>query len=106
MKRAKQTFRIITNKYFIALAVFAAMMLFFDDDNLFVQLDHKRQLNELLAKKAYYEKQISTTGSELNELQKSPASIEKFVREHYMMKRTNEDVFVVTPPPDGADVKK
>lgn len=106
MKRARQTFRIITNKYLVAFAVFAVMMLFFDENNLFVQLDRKRQLNELLSQKAYYEKQISLTNNELSELQKSPASVEKFVREHYMMKRTNEDVFVVTPPAESADVKK
>ena len=106
MKRAKQTFRILTNKYLVALAVFAAMMLFFDDNNLFVQLDHKRQLNELLTQKKYYEERISSTNKELSELQKSPASVEKFVREHYMMKRANEDVFVVTSPVEGADVKK
>ena len=103
MKRAKQTFRIITNKYLIAVAVFVVMMVFFDENNLFVQFDRKRQLNELLTQKAYYEKQIDTTNRELNELQKSPESVEKFVREHYMMKRDNEDVFVVT---SGADVKK
>lgn len=96
MKRAKQTFRIITNKYLIAVAVFVVMMLFFDDNNLFVQLDRKRQLNELFTQKEYYEKQIDTTNRQLSELQKSPESVEKFVREHYMMKRDNEDVFVVT----------
>ena len=106
MKRAKQTFRIITNKYLVALAVFGAMMLFFDDNNLFVQLDRKRQLNELLTQKAYYEKQINTTSSELNNLQKSTASIEKFVREHYVMKRDNEDIFVVASPDETADLKK
>lgn len=106
MKKARQTFRIITNKYLISLAVFAVMMLFFDENNLFVQLDRKRQLNELLSQKAYYEKQIGITNNELTDLQKSPASVEKFVREHYIMKRSNEDVFVVTPSAEGADVKK
>ena len=97
MIRAKKTVRIIFNKYFIALGAFTVMMLFFDDNNFFVQFDRRNQLNELLANKAYYEEQIKSTQQQLNQLQSNPAAIEKFVRENYLMKRDNEDVFVVQP---------
>ena len=106
MNNAKRTFKIITNKYLVAVSVFAVMMLFFDDNNLFVQLDRKRQLNELLNKKKYYEEKIAGTTQELNKLQSNPAAIEKFVRENYMMKRDNEDVFVVETTQNQASVKK
>ena len=95
MKRALRVFRIATNKYTIAVAAFALQMLFFDDNNLFVHLDRKRQLNDLLANKAFYEERIATTNLELRNLQSNPDAIEKFVRENFMMKRDNEDVFVV-----------
>ena len=106
MKNAKRAFKIITNKYAIAVAVFIAMMLFFDDNNVFVQLDRKRQLNELLTKKKYYEGRIIASGKELNNLQSNPAAIEKFARENYMMKRDNEDVFVVEPAAEAVIDKK
>ena len=74
------------------------MMLFFDDNNLFLQLDRKRQLNDLLKSKAFYEASIASTQQQLNNLQSSPASVEKFARENFLMKRDNEDIFVVEAP--------
>ena len=105
MKNAKRTVQIITNKYVIALAVFASLLLFFDDNNLFVQLDRKHQLNELLHKKKYYEEKITVTNQQLSNLESNPAAVEKFVRENYLMKRDNEDVFVVEPPQSAPDKK-
>ena len=95
IKTASKIFKIISNKYIIALVVFAMMMLFFDDNNLFVQLDRKRQLNDLLKSKAFYEAEIANTQQTLNKLQSSPASVEKFARENFLMKRDNEDIFIV-----------
>ena len=74
------------------------MMLFFDDNNFFLQLDRKRQLNDLLKSKAFYEAAIADTKQTLNNLQSSPASVEKFARENFLMKRDNEDIFVVETP--------
>ncbi len=105
MKSAKRTIRIITNKYVIALAVFASLLLFFDDNNLFVQLDRKHQLNELLRKEKYYEEKITVTNQQLSNLESNPAAVEKFVRENYLMKRDNEDIFVVEPPQSASDKK-
>jgi cell division protein FtsB len=48
-----------------------------------------------LASKAYYEKQIEQTKKNLSELQNNPAALEKFAREKYLLKRDNEDIFVV-----------
>ncbi|HEX5154724.1 MAG TPA: septum formation initiator family protein [Parafilimonas sp.] len=83
------------NKYVIALAAFIVLMLFIDHNDIFMQLDRRRQLNDLLASKAYYEKQIEQTKKNLSELQNNPAALEKFAREKYLLKKDNEDVFVV-----------
>ena len=86
--------------------MFALMMLFFDDNNLFVQLDRKHQLNELLTSKRFYEKEIIKTRQDLTNLQSSPAAIEKFARENFIMKRDNEDVFIVETPAPQTNSKK
>ena len=83
------------NKYVIALAAFIVLMLFIDHNDIFMQLNRRRQLNDLLASKAYYEKQIEQTKKNLNELQNSPAALEKFAREKYLLKRDDEDIFVL-----------
>ena len=97
-KTASRVFKIISNKYIIATSAFVLMMLFFDDNNFFVQLDRKRQLNDLLKSKAFYEAEIANTQKTLKDLQSSPASVEKFARENFLMKRDNEDIFVVEAP--------
>jgi len=94
-KTASRIFKIISNKYMIALITFVLMMLFFDDNNLFLQLDRKRQLNALQKSKAFYEAAITNTRQTLNNLESSPASVEKFARENFLMKRDNEDIFIV-----------
>src|SRR4029078_7897100 len=83
------------NKYVITLAAFIVLMLFIDHNDIFMQLDRRRQLNDLLASKAYYEKQIEQTKKNLSELQNNPAALEKFAREKYLLKKDNEDIFVV-----------
>ncbi len=70
-------------------------MLFFDNNNLFLQLDRKRQLNDLLKSKAFYQAAIANTQEALQNLENSPASVEKFARENFLMKRDNEDIFIV-----------
>lgn len=83
------------NKYVITLAAFIVLMLFIDHNDIFMQLDRRRQLNDLLASKVYYEKQIEQIKKNLSELQNNPAALEKFAREKYLLKRDNEDIFVV-----------
>jgi len=90
-----QIIKAFQNKYVIALAAFIVLMLFIDHNDIFMQLDRRRQLNDLLASKAYYEKQIEQTKKNLSELQNNPAALEKFAREKYLLKRDNEDIFVV-----------
>src|SRR3954452_4121615 len=97
-RTALRVFRIISNKYMIATIAFVLMMLFFDDNNIFLQLDRKRQLNDLLKSKAFYEAEIANTQQTLDNLESSPASVEKYARENFLMKRDNEDIFVVEAP--------
>lgn len=94
-KTASRILKVISNKYIIAFVAFVLMMLFFDDNNLFLQLDRKRQLNNLLKSKAYYQAEIGNAQQTLQNLESSTASVEKFARENFLMKRDDEDIFVV-----------
>jgi cell division protein FtsB len=70
-------------------------MLFIDRNDIFNQLQRKKQLNELLESKKYYQQQIEQTKKNLADLQNNAAALEKYAREKYLLKRDNEDVFVV-----------
>jgi cell division protein FtsB len=85
----------IKNKFFIAAALFAAIMFFLDKNDLFTRIDRDRQLRELLQSKQYYTNQIATEQAELDAMKTNPAILEKYAREKYLMKRDNEDLFVI-----------
>jgi cell division protein FtsB len=85
----------IKNKYFIAIIIFAAIMLFFDKNDVFTQADRKRQLQDLLLSKQYYTEQIAMEQAELEKMKTNPAILEKYAREKYLMKRDNEDLYLV-----------
>jgi len=95
MHPAKRIFRIISNKYLIAVTVFAVLMLFVDRNDVFVQRQRKKQLDDLLASKKFYQNEIEKTQKALSSLSDNPTSLEKYARENYLMKKDNEDIFIV-----------
>lgn len=90
---------LLRNKYLVALCIFAAIILFFDKNDLFTQLARTRQLHQLEESKQYYTGQIATEQKELEKLRTNPSTLEKYAREKYLMKRENEDLFLVPENP-------
>lgn len=93
----------IKNKYFISFAVFAVVLLFLDKNDLFTQMDRNKELKELKQSKLYYSTQIATERKELEGLKNDPAVLEKYAREKYLMKRDNEEIFLI---PENSDSGK
>ncbi len=85
----------LKNKYSLSLIVFVVWLLFFDHNDLFVQMERTGELKQLEKGKSYYTEQIEMMKKELSELENDPASLEKAARERYMMKKDNEDLFVI-----------
>jgi len=56
----------------------------------------------LEANKVFYQKEIEKSRKELSDLQSNPAAIEKFAREHFLMKKEGEDIFILD---DSAAIK-
>ena len=92
----------LKNKYFLSASAFVVWILFFDPRDVFTQMEHRRELRELQVSKAWYEKEISKESIEAQQLKSNPATIEKYAREKYLMKRDNEDIFIVS---EKSDVK-
>lgn len=85
------------NKYFIALTGFIVWISFFDHNDLLTQMERKSDLKELQQSKAYYQKQIAENQKFSKDLQFNAAAIEKYAREKYLMKKNNEDIFIIQP---------
>lgn len=95
MNAALKIFSYIKNKYVIAVLVFLFLMFFYDRNDIFIQMDRKKELSALEKSKTFYQTEIDKTKKELDNLEDNPKTLEKYAREHLFMKRDNEDVFVV-----------
>jgi cell division protein DivIC len=95
----------IRNKYFISASAFLVWITFFDSKDLITQYQRKKELTTLRKSKSYYEKEIASESKMLEELKSNPAAIEKFAREKYLMKRDNEELFLIRKPEDKAENK-
>jgi cell division protein DivIC len=85
----------LKNKYLISFAAFAAILLFFDKNDLFTQSARHKELKDLQESKQYYSIRIAAESKELEQLKSNPATLEKYAREKYLMKRDNEDLFII-----------
>jgi cell division protein DivIC len=96
MKLLKQIPSWLRNKYVLTAIGFAVWILFFDGrDFITTHFREKEELKKLEQSKKYYELQIATTKLELEQLKSNPALLEKYARERYLMKRDNEDLFLI-----------
>lgn len=93
MKKLKKIF---TNKYLITGIAFAVWIMFFDRNDLPSQISRIRELNKIERNEKNMAVQISNTQKELQLLKTNPETLEKYAREKYLMKKDNEDLYIVT----------
>ena len=85
----------LKNKYVLTSIAFLVWISFFDRNDLITQYKLKNQLNKLNEEKAFFIEEIKKDSNELLELKTNPKTLEKFGREKYLMKKDNEEIFVV-----------
>ncbi|RFZ86117.1 septum formation initiator family protein [Mucilaginibacter terrenus] len=91
----KRLLDLIKNKYFLVTVAFVVWMIFFDRNDLFSQYQYHQQLNKLEQERDFYKTETANVNRDLDELSSDKVKLEKFAREKYLMKKDNEDVFVV-----------
>lgn len=84
------------NRYFLAAFIFLMLVMFFDQSSLISQYEARQGLHDLKKEKRYYQTEIKKTREDLNDLFSDSKSLEKFAREHYFMKKANEEIWLVT----------
>ena len=83
--------------YFIFTSLFLVWMLFFDSNDFITQYQMNRSLRNLEEEKEHYLLKMEEVQQDRKELMSDPELLEKFAREKYLMKRPNEDVFIIVP---------
>ncbi|MCF8284993.1 MAG: septum formation initiator family protein [Sphingobacteriales bacterium] len=87
--------RFFKNKYYMSLLAFLVWMLLFDRNDIFTQYQHITKLNSLRQNREYYIVDIQKLNKDIIELNTNQLLLEKFAREKYLMKKDNEDVYVI-----------
>ncbi|NCW12286.1 MAG: septum formation initiator family protein [Chitinophagia bacterium] len=90
----KKILPFVTNRYFLVSLGFAIWMLFFDQRDFFQQRERAAELKKVEGAKKYYQDEIDKTKKQLNNIQSNPASVEKYARERYLLRREGEEVYL------------
>ena len=98
MKFITPVLNVLKNKYFIAAVGFVIWMLFFDPKDWGLITSRNNKLKELKLSEHHLTLLIKDTKKELSLLKTDAASIEKYAREKFLMKKDNEDLFIVKTP--------
>lgn len=59
------------------------------------QREYNREINDLKEEIEKYRAEYDESTMMLNELDENPAAIEQIAREKYLMKKANEDIFIL-----------
>ena len=86
---------LLRNKYSLSLILFFGWVVFFDSNNLIDRFYNLKQVHRLEKDIIFYDEKIRDDRAKLEELESNPSNLEKFAREHYLMKKPNEDVFII-----------
>lgn len=85
----------LKNKYLLTGLAFVIWLAFFDRNNLVSQFRSHKVLNDLNTEKKFYIDQAQQDSVALHELTTDTASMERYAREKYMMKRDSEDIYII-----------
>ena len=85
----------LKNKYVIIITLFIIWIVFFDNYNLIRQSKIKKEIKQIEANKNFYSKEIKKDSTEYHELLNSDEKKEKFAREKFLMRKENEDVYII-----------
>jgi len=95
LKIWKKILPFIKNKFILTILIFIVWLLFFDRNNLIDRAKELNHLRQLEKDKKYYIERIDKDSKRLDQLKTNNKNLEKFAREQYLMKKDNEDIFVI-----------
>ncbi len=97
---------VLRNKYLLTVAIFVIWILLFDSNNLIARYKQLRELHKLKADREYYTRRIETDKQKLHELKTDNHNLEKFAREQFLMKRADEDLYIVLTPREDRQITR
>ena len=92
--KENKIFKFFTNIFILIVLVFAVWMTFFDENSYLVHREFNKEIDELEKTIKFYEDRIKEDKTTIKKLQDS-LELERFAREKYLMKKKNEDIYLI-----------
>ena len=89
---SRNLFQRFANKYTFVGLLFVIWIALFDKYSFIDRLQLRSKINQLENEQKYYREKIE---EDKQELLGNRDNLEKFAREQYLMKRENEDIFII-----------
>ncbi|NDV94555.1 hypothetical protein D0T84_06415 [Dysgonomonas sp. 521] len=99
MKIFKSIYNYLITRYtkiqLLIILVIIVFAFFITDSNIFARFNYDAKIMELNGQIDYYREKTEEDKEKLKLLESDKDRIEQFARENYLMKKDNEDVFLV-----------
>ena len=92
--RENRFIKALTNTFVLILIPFLIWMFFIDDNSYLVHRKLDNEINDLESTITFYQNKIAEDKATIKELQDS-LQLERFAREKYLMKKENEDIYLI-----------
>ena len=79
----------------ILAVIFIVIMIFVDENSFMQRAAYNRKIRQLKSEIEKYQQEIDECKYKLNELQSNDENLEKFAREEYLMRKPNEDIYLI-----------
>lgn len=83
------------NKYIVTLVIFVVFIVFIDENNVIRRIEYELQLKDLRKEIRHYQGLRDQSLEKLEKLHSSNGELERIAREEYLMKKPNEEIFIV-----------
>lgn len=87
-------FKLLTNIFVVILIPFIIWMIFFDENSYLVHRKFNKEIQDLENTISFYEEKIAEDKETIKKL-KDSLELERFAREKYLMKKENEDIYII-----------
>lgn len=85
------------NRYLLVTVFVAIWLLLLDKYDLRTRFKMEQRIDKLRSDRDFYRREITRVRQERNLLRSNRNEVERIAREEYLMKRPNEDIFVIVP---------
>lgn len=92
--RNKKIIRFLINRYFLIFVGFILLLLLSENSIIFSYKVHS-QYKAMKNRKEFFEREIKNDSINTHRLKTDIKAIEKYGREKYIMKKDNEDIFII-----------